>query len=332
MTVQIYNNVITIPLSNLFKNITNENSYNLCNQPLQFNCLLNDTILVNNQVFYRNNYIINEIIYETEDKLSSIKMGDFELLCNTKELDKTYISNCCKRYKRTNMLVKRTKQIQDELSRVNTIETKIRTEIIHNLNFKKPRCKSHYRNCKHKMLCNKNITLFLYDLHKINDETKTKIINYIQDNINIVLDLNVELEQLFIYFSICKILKNITLYQNYLSCCITTINKNIFNLNKKYCMFNDILKGRICDKYTDEIFSEYYIFRDYDTYAIDNKNKCMCLGYVLAFSKSDNKWNVFPRNNDDVQYHILSENIDYMINCINSHESAGINLLEKQLF
>jgi hypothetical protein len=140
-------------------------------------------------------------------------------------------------------------------------------------------------------------SLFLYDLHDISIYTKTKIINYINNKLNVSISVDISLEELFIYFTICKILKNIKLYKNYLSCCIDNINKNLFNLNKKYCMFNDVLEDRICEKDNelDSKFSEYYIFKDYDTYAIDNKNKCMCLGYVLALSKKDNKWNVFPK-------------------------------------
>ena len=61
MSSQTYNNLITIPLSKIFKNITNENSYNLINQPLTINVFLNDHIIVNNKLFYRNYNITNEI-------------------------------------------------------------------------------------------------------------------------------------------------------------------------------------------------------------------------------------------------------------------------------
>jgi hypothetical protein len=177
-------------------------------------------------------------------------------------------------------------------------------------------------------------SLFLYDLHDISIDTKTKLIDYINLKLNINISVDICLEKLFIYFTICKILKNIELYKNYLSCCIDTINKNTFNLNKKYCMFNDVLEDRICEKDNelDSKFSKYYIFKDYDTYAIDNKNKCMCLGYVLAFSNQGNKWNVFPKNNDNIQHYISSDNIDNMINTIKSYEKEGINLIENQIY
>ena len=46
MSVQTYNEVITMPLGEIFKNITNENRNNLFNQPLTINFLLNDPILL----------------------------------------------------------------------------------------------------------------------------------------------------------------------------------------------------------------------------------------------------------------------------------------------
>jgi hypothetical protein len=297
-----------MPLGEIFKNITNDNSHNLLNQQFKLNIFLRNPIYIINLFFYRNYDINNEIVYETKDKLNRITFGDFGLLYKTKELNTKYINKCCKKYKKRQYLLKRTKKINDEIVRVNNIETKIKTEIINNLNFTKPQRESHYRNCENKILGNNTYTkpLFLYQLHDIDDNAKTKMMDDINLKLNINISLDICLEKLFIYFTICKILNNIELYKNYLSCCIDTINKNIFNLNKKYFIFNDVLEDRICEKDPDldKTFSEYYIFKDYNTYAIDNKNKCMCLGYILAFSKEENKWNVFPKNNDNAQYHI----------------------------
>ena len=58
----------------------------------------------------------------------------------------------------------------------------------------------------------------------------------------------------------------------------------------------------------------------------------MCLGYVLALSKKDNKWNVFPKNNDNSQHYISSDNIDNMLNIIKAYEREGINLIENQIY
>jgi hypothetical protein len=226
MSVQTYNKLIIMPLSEIFKNITNENSHNLFNQPLTIQFLLDDIILLDKYIFKRNYNITNKIVYETKDKLSCITFGDSKLIYNTIELSVEYINNCCKKYKKNNILLKRTNKINNEIIRVKNIETKIKTEIINNLNFKKSQGNSHYRNCENKIL-GKNVynkPLFLYQLHEINNNTKTKIINYINLKLNISIDVNICLEKLFIYFTICKIIKNIELYKNFLSCCIDTIN------------------------------------------------------------------------------------------------------------
>jgi hypothetical protein len=285
--------------------------------------------------FYRNHKIFDEIVYETNDSLNRLTFGPLKMLFNTREINKKYINNCKKKYKKRKYFLKRTNKINDEMLRIKNIETKIKKEIINNLNFKKSQKDSHYRNCENKIIGNNSYKkpLFLYELHDISDTIKTKIINYINIKLNINLCLDVCLEQLFIFFTICKILKNIELYKNYLSCCIETINKDAFNLNKKYCMFNDVLEDRICETDTDlnKHFSEYYIFKDCNTYAIDNKNKCVCVGYVLAFSNKENKWNVFPKNNDNFLDYIPSENIYKMIHIINEYDKEGFNLLENQL-
>lgn len=96
MSVQTYNETIIIPLGELFKNITNDNCYNLFNQDLTLNFLFYDRIIVNNQCFIRNYNITDAIVYETKDKSRRIELGKIKLFCKTKELDKTYIANCKK--------------------------------------------------------------------------------------------------------------------------------------------------------------------------------------------------------------------------------------------
>ena len=80
MSVQTYNQLITMPLGEIFKNITNENSHNLFNQPLTINFLLNDPIFVNNQFFYMllyliqvlNNHVIDNIFYNIIHNLNNL--------------------------------------------------------------------------------------------------------------------------------------------------------------------------------------------------------------------------------------------------------------------
>jgi len=49
MSVQTYNKLITMPLGEIFKNITNENSHNLFNQPLTIKFLLNTFKYIQNK-------------------------------------------------------------------------------------------------------------------------------------------------------------------------------------------------------------------------------------------------------------------------------------------
>lgn len=336
---------VVIPFKDLFKNITNENSYNLFDQPLTIKFFLNNPIFHNNLFFYRNDDMKNKIVYETKDKLNSITFGEFEVHTLKYKINELYIHKCCKYYEKNNTLLKRTKILNDEIIRVDSIVNKIKTEIIYNLNFTKSKEHSHYMDCK-KKLCGTNYKkpLFLYQLHKINNDTKIKLVNYINDKLkaneydnNIIIKdnekNNIKLETLFIYFSICEILKNMLLYKNYLLCCINHINKNLFNLNTKYCLFSNIIKDRICEEdiTLNKHYVEYYIFKDYYTYAIDNYNDCMCSGYIMALSKNASKWNIFPKNNDNNANNcrILSSNINNMINIINAHEQEGIYMMDK---
>ena len=125
---------LIIPLNQLFKNIINEKCYNLSNQQLKINLFLSEIIYVNNLFFRRNYDINNEVVYETEDKLNCIKLGNIKLLSNTVELNKIYIYNCIKKYKKRKYLPKRTKIINDEINRVINIENRIKNEIINNIN------------------------------------------------------------------------------------------------------------------------------------------------------------------------------------------------------
>jgi hypothetical protein len=144
MSIQTYEE--EMPLDEIFQNITSENSGDLINQPLTINLEFKNPIFLNNQFFYRNYNITNEMVYETKDTLSRITIGNFELLCKTIKINTKYIKNCCKKYKKRKYLLKRTNKINDEMIRIKNIETKIKTEIINNLNFKKSQRGSHYRN------------------------------------------------------------------------------------------------------------------------------------------------------------------------------------------
>lgn len=173
-------------------------------------------------------------------------------------------------------------------------------------------------------------SLFLYELHELDDNLKNKIILNINNTLNINLTINCTIEEFYIYFSICKILKNIELYNNYLVSCISNIRNDLFSLNKKYFMNNDILNNKITsnnDK-LNETYSEFYIFNDRNIYALDNVTKNISSGYVLAFNM---KWNVFPKHNDNPTNNqkISNETITNLINNIKNNEFYNINLFER---
>ena len=296
--------IIHLPLSNMFKNISNDDSYNYINlnkNSIQIKINLANEVLICDKLFYRNYNFSDKIVYETDDKQSQIEVQQPKLYYKIFNVNSKYRRNCIKRYKKKKILNKRIFKINNEILRINDIEEKIKNEIIFNLNLNKSRNESHYRNSKNKILgFNKyKKSLFLYDLHILDDKIKNKILFYINSLLNIKLTIHCNVEELYIYFSICKILKNIKLYKNYLNSSILNIQGDLFSLNKKYFIFNDILKNRIISKNDklEQKYSEFYIFNDTNIYALDNVTKNMSTGYVLAFDK---KWNVFPKHNDNI--------------------------------
>jgi hypothetical protein len=355
------NEYYVIPLKYLFQNIINEcnkellhfeinikDNNNITKQKInnnnnnQFiiNLILAEYIVINNQLFkYNSNKDI--ISYESKDKSIIIELHDFKIITNHNNLQITqkYIYNCLKKYRKRNYLNKRILKINNEIDRIKIIENKIKNEIINNLNFEKSRKDSHIQNCENK-LNDKNKfskSLFLYNIHKLSNNTIFKLIEHINKKLNIKLEIDInkllsnnlttknkDIEMLFIYFSLCKILKNIELYYNYLNACIENISKNLFALNLKHFIINDILKDRIIEIKNESHYKLQYKFRDYNVYAIDNKNKCKCLGYILAL---DDKWNIFPIHNDKEEYKL--RDINNFIDYIKIIEDEGIYLLEK---
>ena len=324
-----------IKLPYLLRNITNTIHPVLINQPIKLIFHLCNPIYINELFYYRNNN--NEKLYETKDKLNSFILDNPELCYEeinsgiTEKYKKKYYSLC----KKQNIKSKREQKIINEKNRIYIIKQSILNEIIHNLNFDKNRGDSHIKNCENKI---KGINvykkpLFLYNIHKLNSNIMLKIKTYIQNMLNITLteekNTEKEIEILFIYFVICKILKKIEYYNNYLNCCIDNINKDEFNLNKKYCSFNDIDDRMTKKENTKNYITEYH-FRDYDAYAIDNESKCITDGYILSCDKRNKKWHLYPKNNKDDDKK-TSEDINNFIKLIKIYEEEGIDLLENQL-
>ena len=183
---------------------------------------------------------------------------------------------------------------------------------------------------KKKITGNKSKTLFLYEVIKLTPERKQQIKNKIQNILDIIIveenNPNKEIEQFYLYFTVCQILKSIDHYTNYLNSCITFINNDNFHANKKYCSFNDTLPGKIEENISD-IYSIEYHFRDYNTFAIDNATKCKSNGYVLSNDRTNKKWHLYPKNESDKCNSISIKNINYFIDMMKLYGDEGVDLL-----
>lgn len=251
--------IIKIPLQDLFLNINKEDCKNLIKEKdLKFNVTLRNPLLINNKFYYRNFSVTDKTKYETNNNPNDyIEIGEISFHGKSIDIPKDYIEKCKRSYKKRNVLPERIHKINNEIRRVDELVFKIKTEVIYNLNFSKGRGASHYCNVENKITgVNKYIkSLFLYDLNLITDSLKIKLINYINNCLKIYIDDNATLEEIFIYFALCNILKNIEHYKNYLNECIKQINADLFNLNKQYCMFSDIVEDRIIEN--DKEFVKY---------------------------------------------------------------------------
>ncbi len=166
-------------------------------------------------------------------------------------------------------------------------------------------------------------SLFIYGLYNLQNATHKKFKKYVEKKLNIKNKCNDKYE-LFKYLTLCRILKNLEIYKNYLNCSITHIEKNTFNLNLDYCSMNDIIPDRFIDESNKyENFTNFYKIKDFETYAFDTERKKICDYYVLAFDKKENKWNIFASYDDNEDFDI-DEKIKYIKEC----ENENINLFE----
>jgi hypothetical protein len=291
---------------------------------------LSDVIFMNGLFFYKCHS--DSFVYKTKDNNHVLNLSDFKLCfeCHAKvHISETYREKYLKACKYQNISNDRITKINSEITRINKIKKIIKNIVIHNLNYEKQTNKSHCRNVEKKITDNKSKTLFLYDLIKLTPERKQQIKNKIQSILNIVIkgkNPNEEIEQFYLYFTVCQILKSIDHYTNYLNSCITFINNDNFHANKKYCSFNDTLPGKIEEKITD-IYSIEYHFRDYNTFAIDNTNKCKSNGCVLSNDRANKKWHLYPKNESDKCNSISIENINNFINMMKLYGDEGVDLL-----
>jgi len=96
-----------------------------------------------------------------------------------------------------------------------------------------------------------------------------------------------------------------------------------FLLHDKYkLVVNDdmILKN---DPSLDEIYKESFIIRNLNIFGIDASNSCITQNHILAKSKVDNKWNLFPENNNDTNNLIDINKFNQHTKLINEHTKYG---------
>lgn len=322
----------TIPLSSLFKNILPNDANGSVSLPLVFEFTFKDVIYANNEFFYIDKTCEHELIYRTKNTNCSITFTHITISEDMPSVTATeqYKNVCRRAYKKQHRLTKRTEQINGEIERVKHLQHLIITEIVHNLNLNKKRKGSHVVDVKNKLNDDKKRKpVFLYDLHNLSDAGKDKMVKNIQDVLGVIIDArNVKLEHLYIYFALCNVMNSLQNYNNYLNFCITHINDDLFNLNKQYCLMNDVIEGRLVERNNTENYSQEFVVRDYNAYAIDYTHKCQSIAYVLALSKSDNRWNIYPEFNDnfEMQHSITDEQINEFILTIEKFETEGIDL------
>ncbi len=323
--------IVNYPLNYLFKHITNENGGTLIRNPISLSIKFNDIFVINNIVFIKNNQT-DKLVYESKDKSITIEVNydKMQLYYTIYTFSNNYMDACRRKYKKENLLNIRVDKLNKEITRIQDLKILIKTVIIFNLNLKKSRNDSHHVKIKEKLEKSGkyNKPIFLYELDELVPDVRNRIITYI--NTYIIADfisINDKLEKFYIGISICKILKNIDLYINYLNECITNINLDLFNLNKNL-MVNDVLTNRIIEN-NDIRFTKMYNIIDHNVYGIDLYNKSIPSGYCLSLSTDKNKWNVYPLNNDKSNYTISDNDIQNLINIAKLYNDENICLLEK---
>jgi len=312
-------------------------------------CFPNNTSLsfrINDKILQTQNYRNTSLYKLLYEYYSIYHTLDFNLhLSNVDEI----ISNIPRSYKYkfiNNCRINNTKKLRIEalnieISKIDKIKNVILNDVVFNLNFCKKRKDSHYQNpdLKLKGYNVANYPIFLFEIHNLTETMIYELHSFIEEilNINIieivgnVINLEVERyrEILLQYFTICKIIRNLEIYKNYLINSIKFINNNdLIYLSRYYFSCNDIQKEEIQDKdnlidtdqkQTSKKYIKYYIFRTLDFDAIDNKTKCLCTGYILAF---DECWNIFPQNGDP-NFQISQEAINKYIDIIGYNEENG---------
>jgi hypothetical protein len=357
------------PLNFMFANFTNDIGNNYINAPMRICITLQNPLLFQGQMYYFQSKFNG--IYTYVDKNGVLLyIGDIHLNFNTvsilldhKDKIRRYISEQLENG--IDLIGERIQKINNEKHRIQNIEHFIRNTVIYNLNLKELR-NDHYTDilnkCKINVNKNNTKTLFLYMLLL---EMKDSDIILINDYINRILNLNLDIfndinnlknrldmvkpknksakntiknkidykyQELFVYFSICKIIKIIHSYISYLNICISTLNKDAYNYSPEL-MFNDVLNNKVETKDIPNKHNEREIhFKDTNINAIDisaTGDKFKSTGFVLAFTREKRKWNIYPEKS---KKDFITESVfDNYVYCIEQYNNEGFNHLQYEL-
>jgi hypothetical protein len=197
-------------------------------------------------------------------------------------------------------------------------------------------------------LINKMNSILETDINSINHKNKGKdkfviftsreIISTHDNSIDIVNNrdrINYERNQEFyrkicVYFALCKIVQNNNMYIKQLTLFNRMNEKDPFNLNRELFCMNDRIEGKVKSIDSCEKYSEGYFFRDYNVHAVSRKNQetgmYKSLGYMLTKSvdKDGGEWNVYPENNNTMEYNISKENRKTFVKYTEMFKEAGL--------
>lgn len=150
---------------------------------------------------------------------------------------------------------------------------------------------------------------------KIYNKTKRKTIRKLEKNSKYNDCLNEYKNKIFIVYMYYIILKQCVSYEQILNIAHDNITKN--NYYSDDILFHDIIENIIkCVNDNDyvnygifdnNLYSKIYYFKTQNIYAVarNENNYKIATGILLAKSKQDEKWNIFPcatNNDDDIKY------------------------------
>ena len=302
--------MIKIPLFPYFKNICME-TQNYTNNITSIIIQLKDTIYIPGlccTVFKIQDDTLKDIKYICECKSLHILrlLKPFKLYMPIVSIDRILQQQYRDEYEKNGLLDQRKRKINRDIDKMNDFINKININIAPNLN-EKSQYKSHFVDIYTKINNDRQKSLFLYEL-ECDENKKNKFKTILEQEFNKTLVSN---EQIFTHLTLYNAKNVINTYINYLKISLDNINSDLFNLHPS-CMFNDTIDNVLEEtpninynynppKHRDVSKQIFYVIKDYNINAIIMETNCASNAYVLWIghkSGSDEKWNIFPYNND----------------------------------